>query len=39
MDGVFGLALGLILIPVGEKIVTPLWRAVFSRKKKDPAAV
>ena len=39
MDGVFGLALGLILIPVGEKIVTPLWRTVFSGKKKDPAAV
>jgi len=39
MDGVFGLALGLILIPIGEKIVTPLWRAVFSRKKKGPQAV
>ena len=32
MDGVFGLALGLLLIPVGEKIVTPMWRAVFNRK-------
>ncbi len=32
MDGVFGLALGLLLIPIGEKIITPLWRAVFSRK-------
>ena len=32
MDGVFGLALGLVLIPVGEKIITPLWRAVFNRK-------
>ncbi|WP_439148945.1 DUF808 domain-containing protein [Sulfitobacter sp.] len=31
MDGVFGLALGLVLIPIGEKIITPLWRAVFSR--------
>ena len=31
-DGVFGLALGLALIPLGEKIVTPLWRAVFVRK-------
>jgi predicted DNA repair protein MutK len=39
IDGVFGLALGLILIPIGEKIITPLWRAVFSRKKKDPQAV
>lgn len=38
MDGVFGLALGLILIPVGEKIVTPLWRTVFSGKKKDAHA-
>ncbi|APE43179.1 ABC transporter [Sulfitobacter alexandrii] len=28
MDGVFGLALGLLLIPVGENIVTPLWRAL-----------
>ncbi|MCR8825629.1 DUF808 domain-containing protein [Pseudosulfitobacter koreensis] len=33
MDGVFGLALGLVLIPIGEKIVTPLWRAVFHREK------
>ncbi len=31
MDGVFGLALGLLLIPVGEKIITPIWRSVFSR--------
>lgn len=31
MDGVFGLALGLLLIPVGEKLVTPIWRAVLSR--------
>lgn len=33
MDGIFGVALGLLLIPVGEKIVTPLWRAVFERSK------
>jgi len=39
IDGILGLALGLLLIPLGEKIVTPLWRAVFNRKKKDPAAV
>ncbi len=32
MDGVFGLALGLVLIPIGEKIVTPIWRSLFSRK-------
>lgn len=31
MDGVFGLGLGLLLIPLGEKIITPLWRAVFHR--------
>ncbi|MEW9918597.1 DUF808 domain-containing protein [Marimonas sp. MJW-29] len=30
MDGVLGLALGLVLIPIGEKLVTPAWRAVFS---------
>jgi len=30
-DGVFGLAVGLLLIPVGEKIVTPVWRALFKR--------
>tara|TARA_R110002072_G_scaffold2418_2_gene20018 strand:- start:1130 stop:2113 length:984 start_codon:yes stop_codon:yes gene_type:complete len=32
MDGVFGLLLGLILIPIGEKIVTPIWRKVMHRK-------
>lgn len=31
MDGVLGLGLGLLLIPVGEKIVTPAWRAVFHK--------
>ncbi len=31
MDGVLGLALGLALIPLGEKVITPLWRAVFHR--------
>ncbi|MGC1504813.1 MAG: DUF808 domain-containing protein [Sulfitobacter sp.] len=31
MDGVFGLALGLLLIPLGEKAITPVWRAVFHR--------
>lgn len=34
MDGVFGLGLGLVLIPIGEKIITPIWRAVFHREKK-----
>lgn len=32
MDGILGLAIGMVLIPIGEKIVTPLWRAVFSRE-------
>lgn len=31
MDGIFGLALGLLLIPLGEKVVTPVWRAVVHR--------
>ncbi len=31
MDGVFGLALGMVLIPLGERVVTPVWRAVFVR--------
>ncbi|MEP3670700.1 MAG: DUF808 family protein, partial [Roseibium sp.] len=26
MDGVFGLALGLVLIPVTDKVFLPLWR-------------
>ena len=34
MDGVFGLALGLILIPVGEKVISPIWNAVFGGKKE-----
>ncbi|MGJ8628288.1 MAG: DUF808 domain-containing protein [Sulfitobacter sp.] len=32
MDGIFGLLLGLILIPVGEKIITPIWRKVMRYK-------
>jgi predicted DNA repair protein MutK len=32
MDGVLGLALGMMLIPLGTKIITPMWRAVFNRK-------
>ncbi|MEX1233825.1 MAG: DUF808 domain-containing protein [Roseovarius sp.] len=28
MDGVFGLALGLVLIPIGTKIITPIWQKV-----------
>ena len=37
LDGVFGIVLGLILIPIGEKIVTPLWRAIFHRDKVQAA--
>ena len=29
IDGVLGLALGLCLIPVGERVITPIWRRVF----------
>jgi len=28
MDGVFGLALGLILIPIGARVITPIWQRV-----------
>ena len=27
IDGILGLGLGFLLIPIGEKIITPLWRA------------
>ena len=30
-DGVFGLALGALLIPVGTKVVAPVWGAVFGK--------
>ena len=26
LDGILGLAIGFLLIPVGEKVITPLWR-------------
>lgn len=26
MDGVFGLALGMVLIPIGTKVITPMWQ-------------
>ncbi len=35
LDGVFGVLLGLALIPTGEKIITPIWRNVF--RSKTPA--
>ncbi|MFD0858337.1 DUF808 domain-containing protein [Roseovarius aquimarinus] len=28
MDGIFGLALGLVLIPIGTKLITPVWQKV-----------
>ncbi len=31
IDGILGLALGFLLIPLGEKVVTPAWRMVFVR--------
>ncbi|MFK7870831.1 MAG: DUF808 domain-containing protein, partial [Roseobacter sp.] len=31
-DGVVGLALGYVLIPVGERVITPLWRAAMALK-------
>ncbi|THH38355.1 DUF808 domain-containing protein [Aliishimia ponticola] len=33
VDGIIGLGLGALLIPIGEKIITPLWRAVFVKKE------
>lgn len=31
LDGILGLVLGIVLIPIGEKVITPVWRAVFSK--------
>ena len=28
IDGIIGLVLGFVLIPVGEKIITPFWRFI-----------
>ncbi len=33
MDGILGLALGVVLIPIGTKIVGPIWSRVFGKKK------
>lgn len=33
MDGVLGVVLGMLLIPVGTKIIAPLWGAVFGGKE------
>lgn len=32
MDGILGLGIGLLLIPVGEKIITPIWRMLTPSK-------
>lgn len=37
MDGVLGLGLGIVLIPIGEKIITPIWRKLFHGGKHQPA--
>lgn len=34
-DGIFGLALGMVLIPVVTKLVTPLWSAMTGAKPAD----
>ncbi|MFZ5961452.1 DUF808 domain-containing protein [Thalassococcus sp. BH17M4-6] len=33
MDGVLGLLLGLLLIPLGTKVIAPVWGAVFGGNK------
>ncbi len=32
IDGIFGLIVGLILIPIGENVITPIWRGIVHRK-------
>jgi len=32
LDGVFGLALGMVLIPLTDKAILPLWRAIRGKK-------
>jgi uncharacterized protein len=32
LDGIFGLALGLLLIPVATRIIAPAWSAATGRK-------
>ncbi|MDQ2089014.1 hypothetical protein NO357_03755 [Marimonas arenosa] len=29
MDAIFGLAVGVVLIPLGTRVIAPLWQAVF----------
>jgi hypothetical protein len=33
LDGVLGLALGVLLIPVATRVIGPLWAAVTAKKK------
>ncbi|WP_108835794.1 DUF808 domain-containing protein [Tateyamaria sp. Alg231-49] len=33
IDGLLGLGLGFLLIPVGEKVITPIWRSISPSKK------
>ena len=33
MDGVFGLALGLVLIPVATKVLAPAWGKLFGKSE------
>ncbi|SEK35611.1 hypothetical protein SAMN05421666_1728 [Roseovarius nanhaiticus] len=35
MDGLFGLALGFVLIPIGTKVITPVWQKL---RKVNPVA-
>src|SRR5690606_28750587 len=32
LDGVFGLALGLLLLPLGERVLAPLWARITGGK-------
>jgi len=32
IDGLLGLGLGFLLIPVGEKVITPIWRSISPTK-------
>lgn len=36
MDGIFGLALGMVLIPIATKVLAPAWGAVFGKGDATP---
>ncbi len=38
LDGIFAILYGMVLIPIGTRIIGPLWRAVFNRGKGGKAA-